>query len=64
MKTVDIRNLSVEELVAKIAEETASFEQLKMTHVVSPIGNPIEIRNARKQLARLKTILTEKQKQQ
>ena len=64
MNTADIRNLSIEELQAKIAEEKASFESLKMSHVVSPIGNPIEIRNARKQIARLMTILTEKQKQQ
>lgn len=64
MNTADIRNLSIEELQAKIAEEKANFESLKMSHVVSPIGNPIEIRNARKQIARLMTILTEKQKQQ
>ncbi|WP_395093652.1 50S ribosomal protein L29 [Vaginella massiliensis] len=64
MKTADIRNLSLEELQAKIAEEKANYESLKMTHVVSPIGNPIEIRNARKNIARLMTILTEKQKQQ
>lgn len=64
MNTADIRNLSIEELQAKIAEEKANFESLKMSHVVSPIGNPIEIRNVRKQIARLMTILTEKQKQQ
>ncbi|WP_068596036.1 50S ribosomal protein L29 [Vaginella massiliensis] len=64
MKTADIRNLSLEELQAKIAEEKANYESLKMTHVISPIGNPIEIRNARKNIARLMTILTEKQKQQ
>ncbi|OFM83873.1 MULTISPECIES: 50S ribosomal protein L29 [Weeksella] len=64
MKTEEIRNLSIEDLNAKIAEEQKALEQLEMTHAISPIANPIEIRNARKLVARLKTILTEKQKQQ
>ncbi|HAD80255.1 MAG TPA: 50S ribosomal protein L29, partial [Flavobacteriaceae bacterium] len=38
MKAADIRNLSVEELQAKIAEEQANYDQLKLTNAVSPVA--------------------------
>ena len=53
MKATDIRNLSVEELQAKIAEEQANYDQLKLTNAVSPIANPIGIRELRRTIARL-----------
>ena len=61
MKATDIRNLSVEELHAKIAEEQANYDQLKLTNAVSPIANPIGIGQLRRTIARLNTVSNEKQ---
>lgn len=61
MKAADIRNLSVEDLKAKIAEEEANYDQLKLTNAVSPIANPIGIKQLRRTIARLITVLNEKQ---
>ena len=61
MKAADIRNLSVEDLKAKIAEEEANYDQLKLTNAVSPIANPIGIKQLRRTIARLNTVLNEKQ---
>ena len=60
MKEADIRNLSVEDLKAKIAEEEANYDQLKLTNAVSPIANPIGIKQLRRTIARLITVLNEK----
>lgn len=61
MKATDIRNLSVEELQAKLAEEKANYDQLKLTNAVSPVANPISIKQLRRTIARLSTVLNEKQ---
>lgn len=61
MKAADIRNLSVEEIKAKLAEEQANYDSLKLTNSVSPVGNPIGIRDLRRTIARLNTVLNEKQ---
>ena len=61
MKKADIKNLSAGDLQAKLAETKADFNKLKLSHSVSPIENPIQIRDMRKTIARLETELTLKQ---
>ena len=60
MKAADIRNLSVEELQVKITDEQANYDQLKLTNAVSPVANPIGIRQLRKTIARLNTVKNKK----
>ncbi|MRI62910.1 50S ribosomal protein L29 [Ornithobacterium rhinotracheale] len=60
MKASDIKELTVEELRDKIAEEKANYDLLKISHGMSPIENPIQLRNLRKMIARLNTELTKK----
>jgi large subunit ribosomal protein L29 len=60
MKKKDIKGLSKEDLVVKIKEETLVLNKLKFAHEVSPIENPMQIRHARKSVARLKTELNSK----
>ncbi|MRJ11128.1 50S ribosomal protein L29 [Ornithobacterium rhinotracheale] len=60
MKASDIKELTVEELRDKIAEEKANYDLLKISHSMSPIENPIQLRNLRKMIARLNTELTKK----
>ena len=52
--------LSTVELQARMKEEKAVFSKLKLNHAISPIENPIKIRDSRKDIARLSTELTKR----
>jgi large subunit ribosomal protein L29 len=60
MKPAEIKKLSVEELREKIKGEKESLQKMKFSHAISPIENPMKIREAKKLIARLKTELTAK----
>ena len=60
MKNKDIVALSTAELAAKFKEEQVGYGKLKLNHQVSPIENPIKIRDSRKTVARLATELTKR----
>ncbi|MBB6371765.1 50S ribosomal protein L29 [Chryseobacterium shigense] len=61
MKQADIKNLSAGDIQAKLTELTAQYSKLKLAHKISPIENPIQIRDLRRTIARLNTELTTKQ---
>ena len=61
MKNSEIRALSVEELRQKIAGEKESLEKLRFAHAISPIENPMKLRESRKLIARLNTALQQKE---
>ncbi|AZA47372.1 50S ribosomal protein L29 [Chryseobacterium carnipullorum] len=61
MKQADIKNLSAGDIQAKLAELTTQYSKLKLAHKISPIENPIQIRDLRRSIARLNTELTTKQ---
>ncbi len=63
MKQSEIKELSVEVLREKIAEYKKQQADLKMAHSVTPLENPLQIRNARRTLARLSTELTKRENQ-
>jgi large subunit ribosomal protein L29 len=60
--TQELAALNVQELNARIAEATRTLRNLKFAHAVTPLENPMSIRNTRRQIARMRTILTAKQK--
>ena len=57
MKNVEINKLSVEDIETKIGELVKKLKDLKMNHKVSPIENPIQIKFLRRDIARLKTAI-------
>lgn len=61
MKNSDIQSLTIDELTERIAAETENLTKLKFGHAISPIENPMRIRENRKLVARLKTALRAKQ---
>lgn len=61
MKAAEIREMSIAQIEEKIAADKASLYQMELAHTVSPIENPMKIRQARKDIARLLTILRQKQ---
>ena len=61
MKASDIRDLTTEEILARIQNEEEKMLRLRLNHSVSAIESPSEIRTTRKTVARLKTILRERE---
>lgn len=57
MKASTLKDLTVAELQTKIVEETKVLANYKLNHAVSPLENPLVIRNTRVNIARLKTEL-------
>jgi large subunit ribosomal protein L29 len=58
MKQKEVKELSIEELNEKLISFKKEFSEMKMTHAVSPIENPLQIKNLRKSIARINTELT------
>lgn len=52
---LELNNLSDQDLDSRIAESELRLKKLKFTHVVSPLENPLDIRELRREIARLKT---------
>ncbi len=63
MKTSEIKELSVTDLQERIEAERAALLQLKLNHAVSPVENPTTIKKARRNIARMLTVLRQKQNQ-
>ena len=57
MKASELKDLSVKELEEKIENEVNFLVRQKMNHAVSPLDNPLKIRDTRKNIARMKTEL-------
>jgi large subunit ribosomal protein L29 len=62
MKNTEIKGLNAEQIQQSIKEEQNRLLRLKFAHAVSPIENPMRIRNSRRLIARLMTELTVKSK--
>jgi large subunit ribosomal protein L29 len=61
MKAKEIRDLKVQEIEGRIQEETDQLDHLSFQHAIATLDNPMVLRQKRRLLARLKTILQEKQ---
>ncbi|MCQ2959108.1 MAG: 50S ribosomal protein L29 [Bacteroidales bacterium] len=61
MKATEIRELSTKEIEEKIQVEQEGLNKMKLNHVITPLENPNQIKEARKNIARLKTILRERE---
>jgi len=57
MKNAEIKKLSLQELEKSLVSETDALARLKFAHAISPIENPLRIREARKVVARLQTAI-------
>lgn len=57
MKIAELKNLTTQELQERLATEEQKLAKLKLTHSVSPLDNPMQIRAARKDIARINTEL-------
>ena len=63
MKYVEIKGLSVNEILEKIGTEREALRKIEFAHQISSIENPMKIKETKKLIARLKTELTVKELQ-
>jgi len=61
MKTSEIKELTVKEIVEKLQVEKENLVRLKLNHAVSPLDNPMKIQVSKKNIARLQTVLRERE---
>ena len=61
MKKEEIKELSIQELRAQIEVAEKAYRELKVAHAITPSDNPAKITKDRKEIARLKTILRQKE---
>lgn len=61
MKKEEIKELSIKELRDQIEVAEKAYRELKVTHAISPIDNPAKITSDRREIARLKTVLRQKE---
>ena len=61
MKEKELKNLSVEELTAKLDGLKKDLFMLRMQHATNQLDNPMQIAAVKKDIARVKTIIREKE---
>lgn len=64
MKAKEVRELSIKEIKERIEAETDRLNSLTLQHSISPLDNPIQIKESRRLIARLRTILVERNQEQ
>jgi large subunit ribosomal protein L29 len=61
MKIKDIRNMTNEELNAKLASTKAELFNLRFQHATGNLANPMLLNTLKKDIAKIKTVLTERE---
>lgn len=61
MKNSELRSLTEEELQQRLVSEKENLTKLRFAHAISPIENPMKIKEARKLVARISTLLNQKE---
>jgi len=61
MKSAEIKDLSINDLQEKITEMELMQQKVVITHSISPLENPLQIRWSRRDIARLKTELRKRE---
>ena len=61
MKAKEIRSMTAADLEAKLTDLTKDLFTLRMQHATNQLDNPMQIAIVKKDIARIKTILREKE---
>ena len=61
MKIAEIREIATNELAERIETEVANYNQMVLSHAVSPLENSAQIKEQRRTIARLKTELRQRE---
>ena len=63
MKASEVREMSIADLRERIELEKANLNTMKINHTISPLEDTSKINKTRKDIARMMTILAEKESQ-
>ena len=61
MKMNESKGLETKELAEKLETAVANYDQMKLNHAVTPMENPSQIKAARRDIARMKTELRQRE---
>ena len=59
MKASEVRDLTTAELETKLKDLKAELFNLRFQHAINQLENPIRLRDVKKDIARLKTVIRE-----
>ena len=62
MKASNVRELNNEELAAKLVDLKKELFNLRLSHATGQLTNPLALNNVKKDIARIKTVLREREK--
>lgn len=57
MKSAEIKQLTTQEIIERIEEDKQLLVKNKINHAISPLDNPMQIKQLRREIARLMTEL-------
>ena len=61
MKINEIKELSTPDLEERLEGAVANLQQLKLNHAITPLENPSQIKLVRRDIARMKTVLSQRE---
>ncbi len=61
MKNSEIKELTTPEIVEKVDAERSTLTRFRLNHSISPLENPLQIKETRRNIARLVTELRHRQ---
>lgn len=61
MKIAEIKELTTTDLVERVEAEMVNYDQMLLNHAISPLDNPAKIKQLRRTIARMKTVLRERE---
>lgn len=61
MKTSEIKEFTDKELLERLDAEKNNLARLKMNHAISPLDNPLQIKDVRRNIARFATELRQRE---
>jgi len=64
MKTKEVRELSINDLRERIETEKANLIRTKINHTISPLDDLSQIKKSRRNIARMLTILSQRENNQ
>lgn len=61
MKSVELKEIATPELLERIDAEAVALNQMKINHSITPLDNPATIKLARRNIARMKSELRQRE---
>ena len=61
MKIAEIKEMTTADLAERVEAEVVNYDQMVLNHSISPLDNPAQIKQLRRTIARMKTVLRQRE---